>query len=119
MNAPNIPVWSDGSSLGLPPLRGEIWADTVVVGLGASGLAAVLDLLARKKTVVGIEAGHELTRERRRPAPLGQTEERPRPFAETLDQASFRQQSQMPRDAGLRLAQDGGEIRHGELRLPQ
>lgn len=57
MNAPNIPVWSDGSSLGLPPLRGEIWADTVVVGLGASGLAAVLELLARKKTVVGIEAG--------------------------------------------------------------
>ncbi|HEX7918750.1 MAG TPA: FAD-dependent oxidoreductase, partial [Gemmatimonadales bacterium] len=57
MTAPNLPIWSDGSSLGLPPLRGEVWADTVVVGLGGSGLAAVLELLARKKTVVGIEAG--------------------------------------------------------------
>ena len=75
--------------------------------------------VAPERGVVGIEAGHELARERRRPAPLGQTEEGPRPFAETLDQASFRQQSQMARDAGLRLAQDGGEIGHGELRLPQ
>ena len=57
MTAPNLPIWSDGSSLGLPPLRGEVWADTVVVGLGGSGLAAVLELLARKKTVIGIEAG--------------------------------------------------------------
>lgn len=57
MTAPNLPIWSDGTSLGLPPLRGEVWADTVVVGLGASGLAAVLELLARKKTVIGIEAG--------------------------------------------------------------
>jgi gamma-glutamylputrescine oxidase len=57
MTSPNIPVWSDGNALGLPPLRGEVWADTVVVGLGASGLAAVLDLLGRKKTVIGIEAG--------------------------------------------------------------
>ncbi len=57
MTAPNLPIWSDGSSLGLPPLRGEVWADTVVVGLGGTGLAAVLELLARKKTVIGIEAG--------------------------------------------------------------
>jgi gamma-glutamylputrescine oxidase len=54
---PNLPVWSEGAALGLPPLRGEVWADAVVVGLGASGLAAVLELLARKKTVIGIEAG--------------------------------------------------------------
>ena len=57
MTSPNLPIWSDGTSLGLPPLRGEVWADTVVVGLGATGLAAVLELAARKKTVVGIEAG--------------------------------------------------------------
>ena len=57
MTAPNLPVWSEGPGLGLPPLRGEVWADTVVVGLGATGLSTVLELLARKKTVVGIEAG--------------------------------------------------------------
>ena len=53
------------------------------------------------------------------PPPLAQPEEGPRAFAEALDQPGFRQQPQMPRDARLRLAQDGGEIGDGQLRLRQ
>ena len=52
-------------------------------------------------------------------ASVAQTEEGPRPFAEALDQPGFRQQPQMARDARLRLAQDGGEVRYGQLRLRQ
>src|SRR4051812_960038 len=39
--------------------------------------------IAPERGVVGIEAGHELARERRRAAPLRQTKEGPRPFTET------------------------------------
>src|SRR5262249_23183631 len=51
--------------------------------------------------------------------PFAQAEERPRPFAEALDQPGLDQEPQMTRNARLRLAQDGGEIRDGQLRLPQ
>jgi glycine/D-amino acid oxidase-like deaminating enzyme len=42
---------------GLPPLDGDVRADACVVGLGASGLAAVEALLARGLSVVGVDAG--------------------------------------------------------------
>ena len=42
---------------GLPRLQGDLTADACVVGLGASGLAAVADLLARGASVVGVDAG--------------------------------------------------------------
>ncbi|HEV7194163.1 MAG TPA: FAD-dependent oxidoreductase [Jatrophihabitantaceae bacterium] len=42
---------------GLPPLDGDRAADACVVGLGASGLAAVEELTARGLSVVGIDAG--------------------------------------------------------------
>jgi glycine/D-amino acid oxidase-like deaminating enzyme len=52
------PIWADAAApLELPPLAGEAWAHTCVVGLGGSGLTAVLELRARGKTVVGIDAG--------------------------------------------------------------
>lgn len=42
---------------GLPPLAGDVSADACVVGLGASGLAAVEALTDRGLTVVGVDAG--------------------------------------------------------------
>ena len=50
-------------------------------------------------------------------AALAQAEERPRAFAEALDQPGLGEELQMPRDARLRLAQDVGEVRDGELGL--
>jgi gamma-glutamylputrescine oxidase len=51
-----IPVWG-GEALGLEPLQGEVGADVCVVGLGAAGLSAVLELRALGRTVVGLDAG--------------------------------------------------------------
>lgn len=42
---------------GLPPLPGDLVADSCVVGLGGSGLAAVAALAERGLSVVGIDAG--------------------------------------------------------------
>ncbi|WP_375476915.1 NAD(P)/FAD-dependent oxidoreductase [uncultured Jatrophihabitans sp.] len=42
---------------GLPPLSGDVVADACVVGLGASGLAAVEALADRGVAVVGVDAG--------------------------------------------------------------
>lgn len=54
----NVPVWGAGSTpLALPALRGEVTADVCVVGLGGSGLAAVLELQAMGKRVVGLDVG--------------------------------------------------------------
>jgi gamma-glutamylputrescine oxidase len=50
--APEVSGWA-----GLPPLAGDVRADACVVGLGASGLAAVTDLVARGLRVVGVDAG--------------------------------------------------------------
>jgi glycine/D-amino acid oxidase-like deaminating enzyme len=53
----NTPIWDDGTWPGLPQLEGALEADVCVVGLGGSGLAAVLELLRLKQTVIGIDAG--------------------------------------------------------------
>lgn len=42
---------------GLPPLPGDRHADVCVIGLGASGLAAVEALVARGLSVIGLDAG--------------------------------------------------------------
>lgn len=59
MTAPTStpPVWEDGHALRLPPLEGAVEADVCVVGLGGSGLSAALELLARGRRVVGLDAG--------------------------------------------------------------
>ncbi len=53
--------WDDDPAVaswpGLPPLPGDLTADACVVGLGASGLAAVEALAARGLSVVGVDAG--------------------------------------------------------------
>ncbi|MGZ6826606.1 MAG: FAD-dependent oxidoreductase, partial [Mycobacteriales bacterium] len=51
------PVWDDGTWRGLPPLGGATTADVCVVGLGGSGLTAVLELLDRGVSVVALDAG--------------------------------------------------------------
>ncbi|SHH48426.1 Glycine/D-amino acid oxidase [Jatrophihabitans endophyticus] len=54
-------AWDDAEPVarwrGLPPLPGDRTADVCVVGLGASGLAAVEAALAQGLSVVGLDAG--------------------------------------------------------------
>jgi gamma-glutamylputrescine oxidase len=51
--------WDDEVAdwVGFPPLDGDVVADACVVGLGASGLAAVEALTDRGLSVVGVDAG--------------------------------------------------------------
>lgn len=51
------PIWDSTPWTPLPPLRGELRADACVIGLGGSGLAAVHELLAMGKSVIGLDAG--------------------------------------------------------------
>ena len=53
----NTPIWDDSAPLGLPTLEGDHHTDVCVVGLGGSGLAAVHELLAMGRQVIGIDAG--------------------------------------------------------------
>ncbi len=53
----NTPVWDNGNWSGLPNLEGTLETEICVVGLGGSGLAAVLELLRQGRKVVGIDAG--------------------------------------------------------------
>ncbi len=53
----NVPIWEDAAWEGLPALAHDLVADVCVVGLGGSGLAAVLELLDRGARVVGVDAG--------------------------------------------------------------
>jgi gamma-glutamylputrescine oxidase len=50
------PVWDDDAWSPLPPLSGPVSADVCVIGLGTSGLSAVLECLALGRRVVGIDA---------------------------------------------------------------
>ena len=50
-------------------------------------------------------------------ASLGEAKECPGTLAIALDQPGFGKQPQVPRDSRLRLAQDLGQVRDGELRF--
>ncbi|MGH7591323.1 MAG: NAD(P)/FAD-dependent oxidoreductase [Gemmatimonadales bacterium] len=50
-------IWDSTPWTPLPALSGEIRADVCVIGLGGSGLAAVHELIAMGKSVVGLDAG--------------------------------------------------------------
>src|SRR5687768_10621323 len=52
----NSPVWDDGRWQSLPALEGDIHTNTVVVGLGGSGLTVIEELQRRGVPVVGIDA---------------------------------------------------------------
>ena len=73
--------------------------------------------VARQRGVAGIEPCDQRRARVRPPRRLAQPEEGPRPFAEALDQSGLREEPQMARDPRLRLAQDVGEIRDGQLGL--
>lgn len=55
----NIPAWAAGlpEHAALPLLRGDLDCDVCVVGLGGSGLAAILRLLEAGLDVIGLDAG--------------------------------------------------------------
>ena len=57
MTLPNRPLWDDHAWSPLPQLEGEVSADLCVIGLGGSGLSAVLEGLRLGLGVVGIDAG--------------------------------------------------------------
>jgi glycine/D-amino acid oxidase-like deaminating enzyme len=50
------PIWDSNPSTPFPSLKGELRADACVVGLGGSGLAAVHELRAMGKSVIGLDA---------------------------------------------------------------
>lgn len=52
----NRPIWDTGNALRLPSLSAHVEADTCVIGLGGSGLAAVHELLTLGERVIGIDA---------------------------------------------------------------
>ena len=57
MSLPNTPVWDDDPAWQPPsPLAGDASADVCVIGLGGSGLVAVLALRAAGLRVIGIDA---------------------------------------------------------------
>jgi glycine/D-amino acid oxidase-like deaminating enzyme len=52
----NTPVWDDGLWQPLPSLSGDVHTNTVVIGLGGSGLTAIEELQRRNVPVIGIDA---------------------------------------------------------------
>ncbi|RXK53428.1 FAD-binding oxidoreductase [Oleiharenicola lentus] len=52
----NTPIWDDRDWRPLPKLTGPQRADVCVIGLGASGLAAVEELVSQDVAVVGLDA---------------------------------------------------------------
>ena len=52
----NSPIWDDRDWRPLPKLTGSVRADVCVIGLGASGLAAMEELGAQGVTAIGLEA---------------------------------------------------------------
>ena len=57
MTPPNTPLWDDSDWSPLPQLEGQVSADLCVIGLGGSGLSAVLEGLRLGLRVIGIDAG--------------------------------------------------------------
>ena len=53
----NQPLWDDHPWKALEPLKGNLEADLCVVGLGGSGLNAVLEGLRLGQRVIGLDAG--------------------------------------------------------------
>lgn len=55
----NVPAWADGlpEPRPLPQVRGAKTADVCVVGLGGSGLTAIMQLLEAGLDVIGVDAG--------------------------------------------------------------
>jgi gamma-glutamylputrescine oxidase len=57
MKAVNTPLWDDLDWMPLPRLQGQLEADVCVIGLGGSGLNAVLEARRLGQRVIGLDAG--------------------------------------------------------------
>lgn len=57
LSAANVPLWESGDWRPLGRLEGSRGADVCVIGLGGSGLSAVLELRALGRSVIGLDAG--------------------------------------------------------------
>ncbi len=73
--------------------------------------------IAGEHGIVGGEPGENIAAERGGGAAMRHQEKRPGAFAMALDEPGFDQKLQMPRDARLRLAENGDELADGQLRL--
>jgi gamma-glutamylputrescine oxidase len=52
----NQPLWDDHAWTVLPPLETDLTCDVCVIGLGGSGLAAILEALSLGSSVIGLDA---------------------------------------------------------------
>ncbi len=52
-----VTIWGNDRTVTFAPINGNVTADLCVVGLGASGLCAVIEALRLGRTVVGLDAG--------------------------------------------------------------
>jgi len=76
-------------------------------------------MIVCEHSVTAIKAAYDrLSHFAHRPA-IMQTEESPSPFTMALNEAGFRQQFEMARNARLRLAQNGDELAHCEFGLAE
>ena len=95
---------------------GGVAAEIILRGGGAGGAHGGQPLaVAGDDRIVRIEPGDQGAGDVGGAAALAQAEKCPRSFAVALDQAGFGQKPQVAREAGLRLAQDGGEIGDGQF----
>ena len=92
------------------PLGGV--AAEVILGRGDTRRAHAGEALtiAGDDGIGGIKLVHQVAHELRLGAALGTAEERPRPFAEPLDEPRLGQQLEVAGDPRLRLSQDFGEL---------
>ena len=115
----------------LDPLVGDVQAaDPVPVGgvpgevlpcrlrpIGPHG-AQPLPVVGDRR-IGGVEVGERPADDAGAGPDVGEAEERPRPLRRTGDEAGLGEQLEVARHPWLRLAQDLGEVRHGELGLGQ
>ena len=73
--------------------------------------------VAGEDRVGGIEPVYETAGDLGPAASVGKAKERPGTLAIALDKPGFREKPQVARNPRLRLAQDFGQVRNGELRL--
>jgi tRNA-Thr(GGU) m(6)t(6)A37 methyltransferase TsaA len=93
-------------------------AEIILRSLDAHGAHAGEPLpVAGEHGIGGVDFGDDTARHLGGGTMLGAPEERPCTLAEALDQPCFRQELEMTRYAWLRLAQDFGQLRHGQFRL--
>ena len=96
---------------------GGVLAEIILRGGGAGGAHGGEPLaVAGDDRILGVEPGDQGARDVDA-ALFAEAVEGPGALAEALDQPRLGQEPQMPGQPGLRLAQDFGEVRHGQFGL--